>query len=335
MGKKNRKAKKLSLLEQPGAAGEMARYAKILPAEIHEPGGPLTFVIDGMNLAYRAYYAYARLQKVEMIFGVPSMIKTLIQNYKPHKVIVCWDGFKSPHRLELLPTYKEHRSKKKEEDPKKYQRFLKQIKKVRKLLCYMGIPQAHDPEIEGDDMVYMVAKREVVFNKVVIISGDKDFLQMVNWDISLINPRSTYEIRRTPYAFSIHEPYLEINQVVDYLCLTGDSTDDIPGIRGIGPGRAHKFLKTYPSIRAYLKEKKAAFPGLVDKDNLKKTYKRNRRLIDLELFNRKYLQGVEIKYYRDKRYPTFRQDRFDEFCTMYNLKTFRSENFQKYFKELQ
>lgn len=330
--RKNRRKSKAQMASTKGlidwsAQAEQLRYETLLPKARHDPGKKPTIIIDGFNMAYRAYYAYSKLNGVEVIYGMPKLIETIIRQDRPEKLIVCWEGKRSPERLKLLPSYKSHRNKSREENPEAYKKFLKQVEVTKKLLYYLGIPQAWDENIEGDDMVYLCATEEAKLRRVKIISGDKDMLQLVNHDISVYNPHPKYPINRGTFGFSVQEPFVEIPQLVDYLCLVGDRSDDIPGIRGIGPKRACDFLRRWYSVKDYLKDEDATFTGMMDKDKVKKIYKRNRRLIDLKLFHKKYRPNDKVKYYRDKAFPRYREKKYLELCTKYKLKSFKFPNF--------
>lgn len=316
------------------AEEEMRRYELFLPKRKHEPGGRKTLVLDGHNLAYAAYYAYSKLtyrgKSVSIIYGMAQVVKALISQKNPLKVIICWDGDKHPERMRLLPTYKHHREKNR--DKKQRKAFLKEIDRAQRMFYYLGIPQAYSKEIEGDDMIYMVTQKEKVLAPVEIVSGDKDMAQLIDWDVSLWHPIK--KVPYNPWGFSLSFS-VEIMQYVDYLCLVGDPTDDIPGIHGIGPKRATDFLQKYGSIKAYLEDEDAIFTGMMDKDKVRKIYKRNRRLMDLKLFNRKYLKGAQITWIRGRKFPELNEAKFRAFCIKWNLKTMNTETFIKPFKELQ
>jgi len=314
-----------------------ARAKSFLPEKKHGSEVGRCFVVDGMNIAYMAYYAYRSLRfkgrATSIIFGFPMILKGIMTMYKADKVVVCWDGEKHPRRLELLPTYKSHRENTKErQDVAKRKDFYKQIDRLRKLLFYLGIPQVHNPKMEGDDAVYWVSKRLQNLYKVWIISGDKDFCQLINYDVSVFNPRTKSTV--STFAFLV-DMNVEVHQYVDYLCLVGDESDDIPGYRGIGPVRAAKFLKQFGSIRAYIKNKKADFPGIYDKDALKKLWRKNRELIGLKRFNEEHHTDKDVTYYRGRTMPEYNEVKYAEFCARFNLKTFMFESFKQPFLKLQ
>lgn len=317
-----RKQKKTKLIQMPS-----------LPSKKHEPGSKPIIVIDGMNMAYAAHYAYSRLKHrslegkitpVGIMFGIPAMLKGYFQNHgwSPSQVIICWDGKRSKQRLKLLPEYKAHRDIKNRTDKKNLYR---DVKRAKKLFHAMGITQAHSKFVEGDDMLYMVVKKSVLFNRVVIISGDKDFLQLVNKDVSLYNPRQdTLEV---PGLVNAHHYGVHIQQMVDFFCLVGDKSDNIPGYSGIGEVRGAKFLEKFGSIKAYLDDEDAEYPGLNDKEKLREIWERNRLLMDLPLFNKTYLKNKSIRYHKGISKPEFNDEEYMAICRKYGLKTMMMEKF--------
>lgn len=310
----------------------MARNKK--PLEIPEELGDLTLIFDGMNIAYSAYYAHNKLsykgKSTSMIFGVPNIIRSYIQDYKPKKVYVVWDGDRHPKRLELCPEYKSHREKRR--DPLERKRFLRQIRRVQKGLYYLGISQLRNEAVEGDDMIYKLVKRQPKDSRIYIVSGDKDFDQLLCRRIQRVNPRMNSKYG-APMHYSlahIEYPVKHYSQILDSLILLGDKSDDIPGYRGIGPAKCRQFLEKYPSIKEFLDNPKTSFQG-IEKDKLREIYKRNKIMMDLALFDRKYNQDQPIQFIRNKQFPHFNLEKWRMFCIKYNLRTFQTNQFLNVF----
>lgn len=309
------------------------RARAFFPRKRHELNAETCLIIDGMNIAYQAFHAYRKLsykgKSTAMLFGVPSIIATILKSYKAHKVIVCWDGVKHPARLKLYPGYKSHREK--DRDPAQRKRFINQIKRVRRLLYAMGIPQAYNKNMEGDDMIYWMWRKYLPLYKIVIATADKDMHQLINYDTTIYNPRTKVPYSNFAYICdNLVEPY----QYVDYLCLVGDSSDDIPGYRGIGPSKAAGFFRQFKGIGEYLSSKKEV-SGMTDKEKVKEVWKRNRMMLDLHRFNSKYHTMEDATFYKGKMMPKYDQLSFNTICGKYRLKTFLTETFQRPFKELQ
>jgi DNA polymerase-1 len=302
------------------------------PKRRHDLDTPLCIIVDGFNIAYQAFYAYNNLsymgRSTSILFGFPTILATILKSYKAEKVVVCWDGDKHPERMKLLPGYKSHREK--DRDPRARKRFLKQIRSTQVLLKSMGITQAYNPNMEGDDMMYWMVKKYITLYRILIASADKDMHQLINYDTTVYNPRTKIPYSNFAYICdNLVEPY----QYIDYLCLVGDSSDDIPGYRGIGPAKAAGFFKAFKGIKDYL-ESEREIPGLIDKDKLKEVWERNRMMIDLKKFNEQYHTMEEATFYKGKRSPKWNEEKFQFMCAKYRLKTFLTESFQRPFKEL-
>lgn len=304
------------------------RAKNFLPKQRTTPTSPLLLVVDGMNLAYQAHYGYPKLsyrgKSTSIMFGMPQIIKGILGNYKAEKVVVCWDGERHPERIKAVPGYKSHRA----ERPKS---MTNGIKRTRILLKHLGIAQALNENMEGDDMMYWITRKYQGLYRILIASGDKDMHQLINHDVSVYNPRT--KVPYTPFAF-LPDHGCEISQYADYLCLIGDKSDDIPGYGGIGPARASAFFSRYKSIKEYLTNPNAEFSGMTDKERLEEIYNRNRLMINLPYFNEKFHTRKDITFYRGKSSPAFNEEKLNAFCTKYNLRTFLTETFKSQFKKL-
>lgn len=314
-----------------GAKDAEKRAIQLLPKKRHEVGQQICLVIDGMNLAYMAYYAYSKLSvkgvSTSILYGMPQMIANVLKRYKADKVIVCWDGKKHPARIAATPGYKLHREKSRT-DKVARKKFLKEIMRTRFLLHRMGITQAWDEDVEGDDMIYLVTKLYQKAYRVIIVSGDKDFNQLINFDVNIYNPRN----QNIEAVFAFAAKGMEIPQYVDYLCLVGDHSDDIKGVQGIGPARASAFLRKYYFIKYYLDDKKAIYPGLEDKEKLREIYERNKLMIDLAYFCELHYKNIDIKYFRNARSPIFNEEKYDIICHKWQLKTLLTQTFKSHFR---
>lgn len=310
------------------------RAELLLPKRRHAPGTAPCLVVDGMNIAYQAFYAYSKLSymgnSTAILYGFVSILRPIIQQYNPSKVIVCWDGCKSPHRMQLLPEYKSHREKGR--DPKARKKFLKQIEQTRELLFHLGICQAHNPQVEGDDMIYKVVKRQQCLTPVVIVSQDKDFKQLINFDVHQFFPKTKYV--ENVWGFTANNYGVEVPQYKDFLCLNGDKSDDIPGYPGMGEKRAAGLLAKVYSISQYLKDDTIEYPGLIDKKSVAKVYKRNNRMINLKLFDKLYNKKQKIPYYKGKSNPTFNIIGYSTICHNNGMKSINQPNFLKTFSNL-
>lgn len=307
---------------------------KDLPKKRHEAGSPLYVIIDGFNFAHAAKHAYKSLsfkgKSVSVLFGMPQMIRsTIIKNgWKPQQIIIAWDGDKSQRRMKWLPEYKMHREEKR--DPVERAKFIEQIVKVQKLFYYMGITQAYDPKMEGDDMIYHLAKRYSKLSRVMIVSGDKDMLQLINYDVSVYNQRN--DMLYDPEGFTMSHWGLRVSQFLDFQILCGDTSDDIPGYPGIGEKRGAQFLMLHNSIADYLEDEDAEFSGMIDKDKVASVYKLGRRMMNLSWYNEKYHPNYQIPYYRNETNPSLQLEKYLHQCAKRNMQTLMKSPFLDWVK---
>lgn len=318
------------MTQKLNAQGIDKRTDAFLPKAIHSPSSDRALIIDGMGLVYAAYHSYSKLSfgksSTSILFGVPKMLKSILLKFPTNKIIVCWDGDRHKKRLKILPTYKSHRDSKR--DPVEHAKMHKQVRGLRKLLFALGIPQAYDKKVEGDDMVYFVAKDAVKTSRLLIFSGDKDMCQLINHDISVLHLRTGELI--TPFAFKGTFP-VELPQFIDYLCLCGDKSDDIPNYTGFGPATSRRFFESFYSVKQYIASSKD-FSGLADKEGVVEHYKRNRRLIDLKFFcERYYAKDYTPRFYAGSQFPNYDPIKYRSICLKYNLKTLLDPKFIKAF----
>lgn len=289
-------------------------------------------VIDGNNQLYRAHFSHSNMaykgQSVSCIYGMPSIIASILKKIRPTEVYLTWDGKKHPRRLELLPGYK---SKRKKIDPT-FESIFRQKEVVIKMMRRLGITQVHDIGMEADDYIYSIvrANQKKSNTEIIIASGDKDFHQLIRKNVSVWDDRKNLMITRKN---CLKEFGYTPKQCVDYLCLIGDKSDEIPGFKGVGPKTALKILKDYESIPAYV-------ASLMKKDqkgtntSLAFTYLRNKELIDLRYFHKKNIKGKIAINYLHGAQPKYNEAKFKEICQKYSLLLFQKSGFLKPFKDL-
>jgi DNA polymerase-1 len=287
-------------------------------------------IIDGNNYAHKSYHAYSRLsykgQGVSVIFGMPSIIKSLIFHHEPKRVIIVWDGNKSKHRLKALPKYKD-RSHKVNMD---YEDFLIQKAIVQKMFTYLGVTQVLNPEQEADDLIaVLVSKLGKRYKNIIIASGDKDFHQLLSKGVFIWNDSLKQMItQETCKILFGYNP----NQTVDYLTLLGDTSDNIPGYRGMGEKKSAAFLAKYNSIQAFL-DSKEEFPS-IDRNKLLEVVRINRLLIDLSYYQSKFKEELTIQFIGDTSKPKIKAEKFKAICKKFRLNKFMSTSFIKQYIDL-
>lgn len=201
-------------------------------------------LVDGSSYLFRAYHALPPLmnskgQATGAVFGVANMLKKLLVAYPTHHVAVVFDTKSKNFRHELYPDYKANR-------PEMPEELASQIKPLHDLIQAMGVPLIAVEGIEADDVIGTLAKQANEHDHHVIIStGDKDFAQLVCEKITLINTMSNTHLDEA----GVFEKFgVKPNQIIDYLALMGDTVDNVPGVPGVGPKTAVKWLTEYHTL---------------------------------------------------------------------------------------
>lgn len=208
------------------------------------------FLIDGHALAYRAYFAFIRNplfnskgENTSAVFGFTRMLLMLLERYNPKYAAVVFDSAEETQRHRDFPEYKANR----EEMPDD---MSVQLPWIFDVIEAMGIKVILEPGYEADDIIATLAKRSVDDGfDVRIVTGDKDFFQLISDRIYLIRPVKGTSLDEEAGPGYLEKKYgITPSQVVDFLALMGDKIDNIPGVRGIGEKTAIRLLKEYGSI---------------------------------------------------------------------------------------
>jgi len=287
-------------------------------------------IFDGNHLAYRAYYKFTNLKtlngvRTAVIYGMPYVAESLIRRLGPDEVVVVFDGGRSSFRMDLLPSYKA-RDQKLSFDKED---FFRQKDVGMKLFEALGLRVIWEKHFEADDLIAMVARRYAKRGwDIVIVSGDKDFNQLISNNISVYN--TSKSVIYTPSNLENEVGYTP-EQTVDYLSLLGDKSDNIPGYPGIGPVKAIQLLREHGSINNFLRSKDTF--GKVDKAKLQEIWRLNKKLIDLKYFYRKFLIKSKIPWL-NPYYHGFDYEKLKILCGSYEINSFLRPQFIKTFKGL-
>ncbi|MEO8479307.1 MAG: DNA polymerase I [Gemmatimonadota bacterium] len=233
----------------------------------HTP--PRLFLIDGYALIYRAFFALisrplrtAKGENTSAAWGVTNFLLRLLDTYRPDYLVWVNDAGDS-FRTEAYPEYKSTREKL---DDELQADFDTAVERVSQLLAAFNIPLVAVDGYEADDVIGTLAHQGAAHElQSVIVSGDKDFYQLINERVALLNPgrggpAGVDEVWVGPDNAS-ERLGVPPSQVTDYLALVGDSSDNVPGVKGIGEKTAVSLLTEYPDIEALI----AAAPGLTAK----------------------------------------------------------------------
>jgi DNA polymerase-1 len=208
---------------------------------------PILYLIDGHALAYRTYFAITAGMSDRMqtrdgeptagIFGFANVLLRLMEQEKPEYLAVAFDTGKT-FRNDLYPDYKATRAKMPDD-------LRPQIERIRQMIDTFHLPRIEKEGVEADDVLGTIAHQAVEKGLgVKIITGDRDLLQLVDDRITVSLPGSKLADSKT-YTTEDVIDYLGVrpDQVVDYKALVGDTSDNIPGVSGIGPRRLSAFWK--------------------------------------------------------------------------------------------
>jgi DNA polymerase-1 len=204
-------------------------------------------IIDGHAYAYRAFHAIRGLrspggQPTNAIYGFVKMLAKMRAAIEPTHLIVVWDGGLNAGRMAALPEYKAQR-------PGMPDDLRSQLDEIAGYLKAAGVASFCREGMEADDYIACLARRAVAAGmEVIIASSDKDFTQLVSERIGLLNPNDKSEKIWTDEQVRARTG-VGPPQVVDWLSLTGDSVDNIPGVPGVGPKTAADLLGQFGSVR--------------------------------------------------------------------------------------
>src|SRR6266851_4661817 len=201
-------------------------------------------LVDGSSYLYRAFHALPPLSNSKgeptgAVLGVLNMLNKMIKEESPERIAVVFDAPGRTFRDELFDQYKAHRTPMPDD-------LRSQVQPLLDAVAAMGLPLLRVAGVEADDVIGTLAKQGAESGYDVLIStGDKDMAQLVGPHIGLINTMSNTRLDRAGVK-SKFDVFPE--QIVDYLALVGDSSDNIPGIPGVGPKTAAKWLGQYQTL---------------------------------------------------------------------------------------
>lgn len=286
----------------------------------------LTLLVDGENIIHQSFHRFEKLRSTDgkpsgAIFGFFKSLHMYLTRFEPNDVIISFDNGHSPFRVEINPNYKIHRK------DISYDRESLQTQK-RVILSILGMlrvsyifDKRKSTNYEGDDFLAKLAIDKSKEGKVILVSSDKDFNQLLVYNgIKIYNPRKESYVNSSNckelFGYTPEE-------TVPYLCMVGDTSDDIPGIKGIGPVKARKILDDNTDFWTYVKSLPEEHQDILY---------RNRKLIDLKYFIDTFPDVViPIKTYKSKE---LKLEKFKDICIEYSFSSFMTNEFMKPFNKL-
>lgn len=205
-------------------------------------------LVDGNNLLCRAHFASKLTDKkgrpVSGTFGVMKMTRNIIKKFKPEKVVMAWDIGKSKERIELYPDYKANRINR---DPEMREHIQRQLKDCQRMFSSLPVRQIAVENVEADDIIGVLCEK--LKGKKIVLSNDQDFIQLVRKDVSLWMPKQEKLLTEKSVEKFLGFP---VKHYVLWKSMVGDSSDNIKGIKGVGPKRATEIILKAPKMKKKL-----------------------------------------------------------------------------------
>ncbi len=201
-------------------------------------------LVDGSSYLYRAFHAMPALTNSKgfptgAVYGVINMLRRLLTEYDPESIVVIFDAKGKTFRDDLYPAYKAHRKEMPTE-------LVQQIEPIHAIVRALGLPLIMHEGVEADDVIGTLAKIASKEQRATLVStSDKDLAQLVDPFITLVNTMTDTVL--DPKAVLV-KMGVTPEQVIDYLALVGDTSDNIPGVPQVGPKTAVKWLLEYGSL---------------------------------------------------------------------------------------
>jgi len=205
---------------------------------------PTLFLVDGSSYLYRAFHALPKLsnssgEPTGALLGVANMLKRLLKEQDPEYIAVVFDAKGLTFRHELYPQYKANR-------PPMPAELRQQVEAILDFTRLLGLPLLQVEGVEADDVIGTLARSaEEAGMDCVISTGDKDMAQLVSDRTTLTNTMTNTDMDRAGVKLKFD---VTPEQIVDFLALTGDKSDNIPGVEKCGPKTAAKWLDKWGSL---------------------------------------------------------------------------------------
>ncbi len=217
---------------------------KRFPKALAWDKGPI-YLMDGTAFVYRSYYAKENMQRSDgfptsAIFGITRILLRLLRDESPDRIAFVLDGKGQHFRHELFPLYKAQRSSTPEP-------LIQQIEPIRKLIDLLGIHFEESENCEADDCIASMSQRFENKHPIVIVGTDKDLRQCLTQNVIMWDPVARDERVISLHSF-IDETGLRPEQWPDLQAIVGDSSDNIPGVPGIGIKTATKIFAEFKSL---------------------------------------------------------------------------------------
>ncbi len=259
------------------------------------------YVIDISNFIHRAFHVHKDLTTSKgfpsgAVYGTITMLSRFIAEHQPSYMVICYDAQDGKSvRRDLYPEYKANRVH--------VNAVSAQEQVIRHLFQLMGVCGVVSSGYEADDLIATVTERFKGILDIVIVTGDKDMLQLVDESVTVFDPmKNIYYNEKT----ALEKFGVKPSQISDYLALTGDKVDNIPGVRGIGPKAAQELLSQCASVDEIVHRMDSLPPKYQEKlrkglDDLRMSHELTKLIqvpMDLDIrdveFHPKYIDEMDI-----------------------------------------
>ena len=211
------------------------------------------FLIDGSSYIYRAYFAIRHLSNSQgmatnAIYGFTNMLLKVIRELKPDQLAVIFDSKGPTFRKEIYPDYKANRAAMPED-------LVPQIPYIKRIVQAFNLPGIEMPGYEADDIIATLAKKfSAEGMEVTVVTGDKDLMQIVDDHIQLLDTMKD----KVYGPAEVAERFGGADKVIEVQALSGDSSDNIPGVPGIGEKTAKMLIDEFGDVESGLDEQDRA-----------------------------------------------------------------------------
>ncbi|MFP4408366.1 MAG: 5'-3' exonuclease H3TH domain-containing protein, partial [Spirochaetaceae bacterium] len=207
------------------------------------------YLLDGYSVIYRSYFAFIRNplrngrgENTSAIFGFLRTLLSILKEYDPKRFAVVLDSIEETFRHTQYEAYKATRDKTPDD-------LHAQIPRIEAILEALKVPKIRSEGYEADDVMATFARRcREEGRACYVISGDKDLLQLVDGPVRILKPTQKAGLEELDREGVYHEWGVYPEQILDYLSLVGDSSDNVPGVRGIGAKTAAKLLNDFGTL---------------------------------------------------------------------------------------
>ncbi|WP_160309598.1 DNA polymerase I [Rubrobacter aplysinae] len=206
------------------------------------------YLIDGNSLLYRAFHALPQSiatssgLPTNALYGFTSMLVKLLSDDEEVGIAVVWDGGEPKFRTEVYPEYKAHR-------PSTPDELKMQVGHLEEILSAMNVPTVRAEGYEADDVIATLSRKVPENVELMLVTGDQDAMQLVDGDVKVLRTTRGVTETKTYGRDEVVEEYgVTPEQIPDYKGLVGDSSDNIPGVRGVGPKGAKALLQQHDTL---------------------------------------------------------------------------------------